>query len=72
MNHPYNMNDFGMDYATTSMVNSNMNDVHISAGNDVDLLYFRNPICPQCMSHNIVKNGTGSSHFSVDCSREMK
>ncbi len=47
MNHPYNMNDFGMDYATTSMVNSNMNDVHISAGNDVDLLYFRNPMCVQ-------------------------
>ena len=43
---------------TTSLMNPNMTDVHIASGNDIDLLYYRNPMCPQCMSHNIVKNGT--------------
>ncbi len=54
----YNLDDFGMDPTTTSVMNPNMTDVHIASGNDMDLLYYGNPMCPQCMSHNIVKNGT--------------
>ena len=54
----YNLDDFGMDPTTTSLMNPNMTDVHIASGNYTDLLYYRNPMSPQCMSHNIVKNGT--------------
>jgi hypothetical protein len=36
----------------------NVPDIRMSSGDDPDLLHYRQPICPQCRSHNIVNNGT--------------
>jgi len=54
----YDLNDFGLDPSMKTLIDSNMPDVRIASGNDPDLLHYRKPVCPQCGSRNVVKNGT--------------
>ncbi|QRF75335.1 hypothetical protein Thermo_00831 [Thermoplasmatales archaeon] len=55
----FNVDDFGVDPPTTNtIVVPNVLDVHISLGDDPDLIYYRKPTCSQRGSHNIVNNGT--------------
>jgi Protein implicated in ribosomal biogenesis, Nop56p homolog len=57
----FTLDDFGLELSvteTTHPVETNMIDVHFVSSDDLDLLYYRHPTCPQCGSHSIVHNGT--------------
>jgi len=47
-----------MDPSISVVHDRNVADIRMASGNEPDLLYYREPICPQCGSHNTVNNGT--------------
>lgn len=53
-----NLDDFGTDPATTDPADPNIPDSVVKLGNEIDLLQYRFPVCPQCRSKDIVRNGT--------------
>ena len=54
----YSLDDFGSHPATTQIHNSNEPALMIKAGDERDLLYYADPICPVCNSSNVRRNGT--------------
>ncbi|MHB8561921.1 MAG: hypothetical protein ACYDAP_12330 [Thermoplasmataceae archaeon] len=52
------LDDFESEPGCTRIVDSNIPDISISPGDEVDLILYRNPSCPGCGSMDVVGNGT--------------
>ncbi|MGC8546618.1 MAG: hypothetical protein ACP5MU_03040 [Thermoplasmata archaeon] len=52
-----NLDDFTGD-APSTLKDVNLPDDSISPRGEMDLLFYKDPLCPLCLSSNVSKNGT--------------